>query len=82
MLRLEQAHHALRCLRNIREGEARRGDGVQTDHLRRGINAQTFVLFECDRGRALLAIALILNSNIVLTGSLADGIVDIHPSGT
>ena len=30
----------------------------------------------------LLAVTLILNGDIVLTGGLADSIVDVHPSGT
>ena len=51
------------------------------DHLRRSINTQTLVLLERDRGRKFLTVVLVLNGDIVLTGSLADGIIHIHPAG-
>ena len=81
MLRLQQTHNALSSLLNIRERQARRGDRVQMDHLRRGINTQTLVLFERDRGRKFLAVALIFNGDIVLAGGRSDRIVHIHPTG-
>ena len=79
MLRLEQAHHAIRRLHDIGERQTSRRDGIQTDHLRRGIHTQSLVLFERNRGRILLAVAFVLNGDIVLTGSLADSVINVHP---